>query len=153
MTGLINLFLSIFSCIPNWVYTTLARFVIGLTFFNSGLTKVDDNYIILSKTKALFNDIYFQGLPLSKGVIDILAVFATYAELTLPILLWIGLGARFAALGLLIMTAVIQIFVFPGSYVLHGLWAVALLTIIVNGAGPLSIDYFIKKNKRLNLNM
>lgn len=147
MTGLINLFLSIFSCIPNWVYTTLARFVIGLTFFNSGLTKVDDNYIILSKTKALFNDIYFQGLPLSKGVIDILAVFATYAELTLPILLWIGLGARFAALGLLIMTAVIQIFVFPGSYVLHGLWAVALLTIIVNGAGPLSIDYFIKKTR------
>lgn len=147
MTGLINLFISIFSCIPNWVYTTLARFVIGLTFFNSGLTKVDDNYIILSKTKALFNDIYFQGLPLSKGVIDILAVFATYAELTLPILLWIGLGARFAALGLLIMTAVIQIFVFPGSYVLHGLWAVALLTIIVNGAGPLSLDYFIKKSR------
>lgn len=147
MSGLINLFICACKCTPNWIYTTLARFVIGLTFFNSGLTKVDDSYMVLSKTKSLFNDIYFQGLPIPESVIDILAVVATYAELTLPILLWVGLGSRFAATGLLIMTAVIQIFVFPGSYVLHGLWAVALLTIIVNGAGPLSLDYLIKKAK------
>jgi putative oxidoreductase len=147
MTGLINTFICGLSCIPNWIYVTLARFVVGMTFFKSGLTKVDENYAVLSKTKSLFNDIYFKDLPLPEGVIDFLAVIATYAELSLPILLWIGLGSRFAAIGLLIMTAVIQIFVFPGSYVVHGLWAVALLTIIVNGAGPLSLDYLIKKSR------
>ena len=147
MTGLINTINCGLSCIPNWIYVTLARFVVGMTFFKSGLTKVDENYAVLGKTKSLFNDIYFKDLPLPEGVIDFLAVIATYAELSLPILLWIGLGSRFAAIGLLIMTAVIQIFVFPGSYVVHGLWAVALLTIIINGAGPLSLDYLIKKSR------
>lgn len=146
MIGLIEKLICACKCIPDWIYTTLARFVIGMTFFKSGLTKVDENYIILDKTKSLFRDIYFKDLPLPDGLIDILAFKATYAELLLPILLFIGLGARFAAIGLLIMTAVIQIFVFPGSYLLHGLWAVALLAIIVKGAGPLSLDFFIRKS-------
>lgn len=144
MFGLIEKFICVFNCIPGWIYTTLARFAIGMTFFKSGLTKVDENYVILSKTKSLFNDIYFASLGLPEALVNFLAVMATYAELTLPLLLFIGLGTRFAALGLLIMTAVIQIFVFPGSYVLHSLWAVALLVIIAKGAGPLSLDYLIR---------
>lgn len=145
MIALIEKFLCVFNCIPGWIYTTLARFAIGMTFFKSGLTKVDENYAILSKTYSLFNDVYFPSLGLPESVVNILAVLATYAELTLPLLLFIGFGARFAALGLLIMTAVIQIFVFPGSYILHSLWAVALLVIIAKGAGPLSLDYLIRK--------
>jgi len=146
MRGLIEKFICVCSCIPDWIYTTLARIVIGLTFFRSGLTKVDENYAVLSKTYSLFNDVYFANLPLPKGLIDILAFKATYAELILPLLLFIGFATRFAALGLLIMTAVIQTFVFPGAYLTHGLWAVALLAIIIKGAGPLSVDHFIRQS-------
>ncbi len=146
MRGLIEKFIAVCSCIPDWIYTTLARFVVGMTFFNSGLTKVDENYMVLSKTYSLFNDVYFAGLPLPKSLIDISAYMASYAELILPLLLFIGLGTRFAALGLLIMTAVIQTFVFPSAYLTHGLWAVGLLAILIKGAGPLSLDHFIRKS-------
>lgn len=148
MTDLINKFISCLACIPDWIYTTLARYAVGMTFFLSGLTKVDDNYMVLSKTYSLFKDIYFAKVSLPDSLVKILATLATYAELALPLLLFIGLGTRFAALGLLIMTLVIQFVVFPDkvlTYHMHALWAVALLAIIIKGAGPLSLDYFIKK--------
>ena len=66
------------------------------------------------------------------------AHLAALAELTMPILLFAGLAARFAAAALLGMTLVIGIFVYPEAYVLHGLWAVALLTIMAHGAGAVS---------------
>ena len=64
----------------------------------------------------------------------------------MPWFIWIGFGARFAALALLGMTAVIQTFVYPDAYMTHGLWAVALLMIVKFGAGPLSIDHLIRAN-------
>ena len=60
-------------------------------------------------------------------------------------MLLIGFGARFAALGLLFMTAIIEIFVFPNLYLTHGLWAVALLYIMVHGPGILSVDHLLRK--------
>lgn len=149
MTGLINKFINAVSCLPDWLYTTLARYAVGMTFFLSGLTKVDDNYMVSSKTYSLFKDIYFARVSLPDALINILATIATYAELILPIMLFIGLGARFAALGLLIMTLVIQFVVFPGEYLTyhkHALWAVALLAILIKGAGPLSIDGMLRKS-------
>lgn len=49
------------------------------------------------------------------------AYMAATAALTMPPLLWIGLGSRFAAAALLVMTAVIQTFVYPDAYITHGL--------------------------------
>ncbi|MCB1435080.1 MAG: DoxX family protein, partial [Alphaproteobacteria bacterium] len=60
-----------------------------------------------------------------------------------PVLLIIGLATRFSALGLLIMTLVIEIFVYPESYVLHGTWAAVLLMLIKYGPGALSVDRVI----------
>ena len=45
------------------------------------------------------------------------------------------------------MTLVIQIFVFPGSYVTHGLWAIGLLYLIKYGPGVLSVDHFIARSR------
>ena len=149
MIGLINKFVSACSCLPDWLYTTIARFAVGFTFFHSGQSKVDENYNVLSKTYSLFKDIYFAKVSLSDSVVNFFAFIATYAELILPLLLFIGLASRFAALGLLIMTLVIQFVVFPDqflSYKVHGLWAVALLAILIKGPGPFSLDYLIKKN-------
>ncbi len=69
---------------------------------------------------------------------------ATVAEHVLPVLLILGLLSRFSALGLLAMTAVIQIFVFPEAWVTHGLWAAALLVVAAQGPGRLSLDHLLR---------
>jgi putative oxidoreductase len=67
------------------------------------------------------------------------------AELTLPLLLFAGLFTRFAALALLIMTLVIEIFVYPNAFDTHGVWAVALLFLMKYGPGALSADHIAAK--------
>lgn len=124
---------------PYALIALLARIVIGLVFFKSGLTKID-GFALKDATFYLFAEEY--KVPLIPPVLA--AYMATAAELTLPWLIWAGLGARFAALALLGMTAVIQTFVYPDAYMTHGLWAVALLMIVKFGAGSLSIDHLIR---------
>jgi len=68
---------------------------------------------------------------------------AAFAEHLFPFLLLIGLATRFSALALLAMTAVIQIFVYPDAYALHGTWAAGLLFLIARGAGAFSLDALI----------
>jgi putative oxidoreductase len=58
----------------------------------------------------------------------------------LPVLLVLGLLTRLSAFGLLAMTLVIQVFVFPEAWVTHGLWASAFLLLVAAGPGRLSID-------------
>lgn len=129
----------VFERIPLLLLALLARVIIGLVFFRSGLTKID-GLGIKPETFFLFAEEY--QVPLVPP--DLLAYVATTVELVMPPLLWIGLGARFAAAVLLAMTAVIQIFVYPDAYITHGLWAVALLLIMKYGAGALSVDYFVR---------
>ncbi|MCG8040748.1 MAG: DoxX family protein, partial [gamma proteobacterium symbiont of Stewartia floridana] len=71
---------------------------------------------------------------------EIAAHLATYAEHLFPILLVFGLFTRFAALSLLGMTAVIQLFVYPDAWNVHMWWAIALLYLIRHGAGQVSLD-------------
>ena len=58
-------------------------------------------------------------------------------------MLIVGLATRFSALALLIMTLVIQIFVYPNAYIVHGTWAAILLMLMKYGPGPLSIDHIL----------
>jgi putative oxidoreductase len=55
--------------------------------------------------------------------------------------------SRLSALGLLTMTAVIQLFVFPDAWITHGLWAAALLVIVAQGPGRLSLDHLLKLDR------
>ncbi|MFA6036622.1 MAG: DoxX family protein [Legionellales bacterium] len=113
----------------------IIRYVIAKIFFLSGLTKISN----WPGTVALFTQDY--KVPLLSP--EIAAYLAASAELICPILLILGLGTRFAALALLIMTAVIQ-YTYPG-YIEHTFWALLLITIIFYGAGKFSLDYHIKK--------
>jgi putative oxidoreductase len=70
----------------------------------------------------------------------IAAPLATAAELVGAALLFFGLFARFGALVLLAVTATIQIFVFPGHWAEHLLWASLLLLILARGPGVASLD-------------
>ena len=76
---------------------------------------------------------------------EVAAVLAMSAELTLPWLLFVGLGTRLAALALLGMTAVIQLFVYPNAYDTHGTWAVCFLYLMKFGAGRLSLDHLLSR--------
>ena len=69
---------------------------------------------------------------------------ATAAEFFFSIMLFLGLGTRLAALGLLGMTAVIQIFVLPwSSWSVHILWAALLVYLVKDGGGRIALDHWL----------
>lgn len=121
--------------IPHDLVALAARVFVAMVFWQSARTKVD-GFAITDSTYFLFEHVY--ALPLIPPVWA--AVMATLAEHILPVLLVAGLMTRLAAAGLLVMTAVIQVFVFPEAWVTHGLWAASLLVVLAGGPGRLSLD-------------
>ena len=124
--------------VPHDLIALAARVFPATVFWQSARTKVE-GFSIKEQTFFLFEHVY--ALPLIPSAWA--AVLATIAEHILPMLLVLGLMSRLSALSLLIMTAVIQIFVFPGAWVTHGLWAVALLVVLAQGPGRLSLDHLL----------
>ena len=138
LVGLIRRFNAAGDLIPGDVVALAARVFPAVVFWQSGRTKVE-GLTIKDSTWFLFQDLY--ALPLIPSAWA--AVMATVAEHVLPVLLVLGLLSRFSAAGLLAMTAVIQIFVFPEAWVTHGLWAAALLVVVARGPGRLSLDHLL----------
>ena len=116
-----------------------ARFGVGAIFFYSGRTKVDGLLTVNENAVTLFQEDY--KLPLLPS--ELAAHLAAYAEHLLPLLLALGLATRLSALGLLAMTAVIQIFVYPAAWPTHLTWAAALLYLAGRGGGALSLDRLV----------
>ena len=145
MNKLINIVIGLFELIPHWFHALLARVAIALVFWNSGRTKVPDwNFFAVNETTLqLFMEDY--KVPLLSP--PIAAYMSQTAEHVFPILLIIGFASRFSALALLCMTAVIEIFVYPDAYVLHGTWAAILIFIMKYGPGVISLDYLIGKKR------
>lgn len=127
--------------IPYDLIALLARVCVGAVFFRSGLLKVKG--WSAGMTLTLFESEY--QLPVIPP--EVAAYMATAAELSLPILLFAGFLTRFAALGLLIMTLVIQLFVYPNAFDTHGTWAVAFLLLMKDGAGRFSLDYLLFRDR------
>jgi putative oxidoreductase len=144
----------LFSLIPHSLIAFIARFSIAAVFWNSGQTKIEGLAINLvsgeftlgwprlaDSAVALFADEY--KLPFIAPALA--APMAALAEHVLPILLLVGLATRLSALGLLVMTLVIQIFVYPDAYATHGTWAAVLLYLIARGPGVLSLDRWLAR--------
>jgi putative oxidoreductase len=136
MTPLIRRLNSRFDLIPQDAVALALRVFPAMVFWQSGRTKVEGLFTIKDSTFFLFKEEF--ALPVIPP--DLAAVLATTAEHVLPALMILGLFTRFSALGLLIMTAVIQMFVYPDAWVTHGLWGAALLALIAQGPGRLSLD-------------
>jgi len=113
-----------------------SRIGIGAVFFQSGRTKVEGLLSVTDGAVGLFRDEY--RLPLVDPALA--AHAAAYAEHLLPFLLVLGLGTRLAALGLLGMTLVIQVFVYPDAWPTHLSWAAPLLLLAGRGGGLVSLD-------------
>ena len=131
------------SSIPDSVISIVARIGAAGVFFRSGQTKVN-GFEITDSTYYLFREEY--ALPIIPP--EIAAHLAVFAEHAFPVLLIIGLATRFSALALLGMTAVIQIFVYPGSWPDHAIWAAALLFIAARGPGFASLDHLLFSRKQ-----
>ena len=128
------------AALENWIgidfVLAVSRVGIAAVFFYSGRTKVEGFLAVTDGAVALFRDEYH--LPwVNPGVA---AHAAAYAEHLFPLLLVLGLGTRAAALALLGMTLVIEVFVYPDAWPTHLSWAASLLLIAAKGAGAWSLD-------------
>ncbi|MCZ4344062.1 DoxX family protein [Sphingomonadaceae bacterium G21617-S1] len=127
--------------LPESLLLLVARLGVASIFFLSGRTKVDGVLTITDTTYELFRTEY--ALPFAPP--EIAAHAATYAEHFFPVLLVLGLATRPAALALLGMTIVIEVFVYPDAWPTHLSWAGLLLPLIAKGGGDWSLDRLIKR--------
>lgn len=115
------------------------RLHVGWVFFKAGLTKLRD----WDSTLALFRDEY--SVPLLAP--ELAAVMGAFGELSLPLLLFVGLLSRPAALGLFFVNAIAvisypQLFTFecPAAINDHLYWGILLLVLVAYGPGRFSFD-------------
>jgi len=144
-------------CAPlNWFLKPVMllgfRLYVAYVFFKSGLTRVDDSFMITSSTIDLFK---YEYMPyVSESLATVGAYLASYAELALPVLLVIGLITRPAALGLFILNAVAAYslaqtdFASAAGHWQHITWGVMLTVIFAFGPGALSLDKLISNKWR-----
>ncbi|KFX67725.1 DoxX [Pseudomonas taeanensis MS-3] len=145
--------------IPYSLIAFIGRFSIAAVFWKSGQTKIQGLSIdIVEGTVEL-------GLPSLSGSAvplfaeeykvpllppELAASLAAFGEHFFPIMILLGLATRFSALALLGMTLVIQLFVYPGAYPTHGVWAAVLLLLAAKGPGVMAIDHLIAKRYGYN---
>jgi putative oxidoreductase len=111
------------------------RVAVATVFWNSAMAKLAN----WDTAIALFADEY--QVPLMPP--EVAAYMAASIELTTPVLLVLGLFTRLAALALLGMTTVIEVFVYPQAWPTHIQWAAMLLVLLCRGPGELSIDQLL----------
>lgn len=124
----------------------MLRVALAVPFFRSGLTRWDGLLSLSPSTVYLFEEEF--KLNILGGIYDfpapvVMAHVTGVAEITLPVLLVLGLATRVAALGLLVMTGMIQL-VFPEAWAtFHLPWAAIAAAIIALGPGALSLDHLV----------
>ena len=126
------------------------RFGLAIPFFKSGLTKWDGFLTLSTGARYLFEQefrLHIFGNLIPYPMPLVMAAAAGIAELILPVLLVLGLFTRYAALGLLVMTAVIQLTVPDGWANFHLPWAAMALTLVVYGGGRIALDALFKKHQ------
>lgn len=119
------------------------RLALAVPFFFSGLTKWDGFGRLSAGALYLFTEefrLHLFGAEIAYPWPRLMAALAGTGEIVLPILLVLGLATRWAALGLLAMTAVIQLTIPDGWANFHLPWAAMAFAILVHGPGRLSLD-------------
>ena len=119
-----------------------ARLYVALVFFKSGMVKIAD----WGSTLALFRDEY--KVPILPP--DLAAYVGAFGELTVPVLIALGLAGRFGAAGLFVVNVMAvlsypQLFEFecPAGLHSHFYWGAILATLVAFGPGRISIDALV----------
>lgn len=139
------------SAIPEWVINLGMRLVVFKIFWFSVQTKIvgwtvaGQHFAFWNVTDSTFLLFDFEyGIPLIPS--NIAAYLGTFGEFFLPLAILFGFMTRFAAMGLMIMTLVIQFFVYPDAWwSVHVYWFLMLLYLIRNGGGSVSVDRLVFK--------
>ena len=123
------------------------RVALAVPFWRSGILKWN-GFLKLSDTAVtLFTDefmLHLPGGPFHYPAPAVMAFLSGCGEIMFPVLLVLGLATRFAGLGLLVMTLIVELTV-PDGWPVHITWAAMALGIMAWGPGRLSIDYWLRK--------
>lgn len=135
-----------------WLAASVAplvlRFALATPFFRSGLTRWDSFLALSPSTINLLTEefkLHILGGAYAFPAPETVGFLTGVAEIALPILLVLGLATRLTALGLLVMTGVVQLVMPDGWANFHLPWAGLALAIIAIGPGPLSLDFGLGK--------
>lgn len=136
------------SLVPLSLASLGARVALAVPFYKSGLNKWDGFLQISDTPQLLFEEefkLHILGQTFDYPFPTLMAWGSSIGEIVLPILLVLGLLTRFSALGLLVMTAVIQLTIPDGWANFHLPWAALALSIIYMGPGKLALDSLIRR--------
>jgi putative oxidoreductase len=135
-----------FGLVPLSLTMFVLRVTLALPFWKSGLTKWDGWFTLSFGAQALFTDefkLHILGAEYPYPAPELMAWASAIGEVTFPVLLVFGLFTRYAALGLLGMTAIIQLTVPDGWQNFHLPWASMELAILTFGPGRIALDWVL----------
>lgn len=118
------------------------RAALATPFWRSGIRKWDGFLQLNDTATYLFANelkLHLPGGPYDFPMPAVTAFLSGSGEIIFPILLVFGFATRFAALGLLVMTIIIQLTV-PTGWPVHITWAAMALAIMAWGPGQVSVD-------------
>ena len=134
------------AAVPSLVQFVM-RLALAVPFWRSGVLKWNGFLKLNDTAVTLFTDefmLHLPGGPYHYPVPAVMAFLSGCGEITFPVLLVLGLATRFAALGLLLMTLIVELTV-PGGWPMHITWAAMALGIMAWGPGRFSIDFWLQK--------
>ncbi|MFO1351398.1 MAG: DoxX family protein [Gammaproteobacteria bacterium] len=118
----------------------VVRWWVAQSFFKAGLTKIAN----FDSTILLFT--YEYQVPLLAP--ETAAAMGTATELSMPILLALGLLSR-ASAGILFVFNLVAVLSYPAISIFtaidHQAWAIMLLVTLLHGPGKLSLDHLISR--------
>jgi putative oxidoreductase len=129
--------------IPHSIALFALRAALAIPFWRSGMTKWEGFLNLSSGARYLFEQefkLHVFGQAFSYPFPLTMAFLAGLGEVILPVLLVLGLFTRFAALGILAMTIIIQLTIPDGLINFHLPWAAMALGLMAFGGGKLSLD-------------
>jgi putative oxidoreductase len=129
------------------VVQLVLRVALAVPFWRSGMLKWAGFLRLNDTAVTLFSDefmLHLPGGPYHYPAPNVMAFLSGCGEITFPVLLVLGLGTRFAALGLLGMTIIVELTV-PDGWPIHITWAAMALGIMAYGPGRVSLDHVVRR--------
>jgi len=129
------------------VVQLVLRLALAVPFWRSGILKWSGFLRLNDTAVTLFSEefmLHLPGGPYHFPVPTVMAFLSGCGEILFPVLLVLGLGTRFAALGLVFMTLIVELTV-PDGWPIHITWAAMALGIMAYGPGRISADHLLCK--------